>query len=80
MARVKDTRTVKERIEQHRRDLMAEYERTGDPIFLERAQHIEKSGGERVRFGDQEARDAGYSMAIADLKRHLVAEERLDFE
>jgi hypothetical protein len=75
-----DTRTVRERIEQHRRDLMAEYDRTGLPIHLERAQHIERSGGERVRIGDREARDAGYMMAIADLKRHLVAEERADFE
>jgi hypothetical protein len=80
MSRVKDTRTVKERIEQHRRDLLAEHARTCNPIFLERAEHIEKSGGERVRLGQEELRDGAYIMAIADLKRHLVAEERADYE
>jgi hypothetical protein len=53
---------------------------TGFSIHLERAQHIERSGDERVRIGDKEARDGAYMMWIADLKRHLIKEERVDYE
>jgi hypothetical protein len=75
-----DTRTTKELIAQHRRDLLAEYERSGDPVLKERIDHIDRAQGERVRFGDKESRDGPYAYSTTGLRGRLVAEQRLDYE